>query len=63
MHTPRKSKQKRNGVYTDQTVPIFLWVGVGTYNPRYKAYWYVTPDRLDSHRYPTIAGRGTPHVS
>jgi hypothetical protein len=26
-----------------------------TYNPRYKAYWYVTPDRPDSHRYPTVA--------
>jgi hypothetical protein len=27
MHTSRKSKQK-NRVYTDQTVPIFLWVGI-----------------------------------
>jgi hypothetical protein len=44
MHTPRKSKQKRNRVYTDQTVPIFLWVGIGTNDPRYKAYWYITPD-------------------
>jgi hypothetical protein len=59
----KKSKQTRNGVCTDQTVPIFLRVGIRTYNPRYKAYWYVTPDCPDSHMYPTLVGKGTHHVS
>jgi hypothetical protein len=63
MHTPRKFKQKRHGVYTDQTVPIFLRFEIGTYNPRYKTYWHVTLDRPDSDRYPNVARRGTHQVS
>jgi hypothetical protein len=44
MHIPRKSKQKRNRVCTDQVVPVDLQVEIGTYIPWYKAYW-IAPTR------------------
>jgi hypothetical protein len=36
---PQEGPTKRNGVYTDQAVPVDLQLGIGTYIPWYKAYW------------------------